>query len=291
MMAIRKSPALNATEISPFQCVFGQPMKLPFDIALVPKDNLGQATKDHIQEITKNLEIVHEIAEENHKRQKILDKQRHDHKAKIPDFKAGDLVLKAINKIPVGQSKKLYDKFEGPYRIMYKGENYTYKLYDINKKKPHQSMINACHLKHYNKPVVVRPQHENENDEQPNVVIQEPQGENQNPLVDAHSQSRHIPQIQQTPLPVRPQTQQAVQPNNNKRVQNDKVQDTQSYPFNKALRGRLKHGRREIQVEWLDGSRSWISDDNFDENSLQYINSRFTKNGKIRRSCFKHKKK
>ena len=65
-------------------------MKLPFDIALIPKDNLGQATKDHIKEIKTNLEIVHEIAAENDKRHKALTKERHDLKAKIPNFKAGD---------------------------------------------------------------------------------------------------------------------------------------------------------------------------------------------------------
>ncbi|CAC5402235.1 unnamed protein product [Mytilus coruscus] len=135
-------------------------MKLPFDIALIPKDNLSQVTKDHIQEIQSNLEIVHEIAKENDKRHKAYDKERHDQKAKIPDFEAGDLVLKAINKVPVGVSRKLYDKLEGPYRIQYVGENYTYKLIDTRNNKPHKSIINACHLKHYNNPAVLRAQEE-----------------------------------------------------------------------------------------------------------------------------------
>ncbi|CAG2233953.1 unnamed protein product [Mytilus edulis] len=133
MMAIRKSPASNTTEFSPYYMVFGQEMKLPFDIALIPKENLSQTTKDHIKEIQSNLEIVHEIAKENDKRHKAYDKERHDQKAKIPDFEAGDLVLKAINKVPVGVSRKLYDKFEGPYRIQYVGQNYTLQI-DRHKK-------------------------------------------------------------------------------------------------------------------------------------------------------------
>lgn len=98
-------------------------------------------------------------------------------------------------------------------------------------------------------------------------------------------------------LPVRANTQQAVQPNTNQTVQNknNDVQNTQitdnrTYPFNRALRGMYKHGRREIRMEWNDGSRQWVTDDKFNDATLQYINSRFTTKGKMRRSCFKNRK-
>ncbi|CAC5378717.1 unnamed protein product [Mytilus coruscus] len=163
-------------------------MKLPFDIALIPKDNLSQATKDHIKEIQSNLEIVHEIAKENDKRHKAYDKERHDQKAKIPDLEAGGLVLKAINKVPVGVSRKLYDKFEGPYRIQHNN-------------KPHKSMINACHLMHYNNPAVLRAQEEiDESDEESsqqeeiNDDIENSQANNDpNMNVDAHTQPEQPP--------------------------------------------------------------------------------------------------
>lgn len=86
----------------------------------------------------------------------IKQKIKRDQKAKTPDFKVGDVVLKTINQIPVGQSRKLYNKFEGPYRIKYVGDNYTYKHIDLRNNKPHKSMINACHLKRYNDPNVHR---------------------------------------------------------------------------------------------------------------------------------------
>lgn len=129
MMAFRKSPCSNTIEYSPFHMMFGEDMRLPFDIAVIPKDNLGQNAIDHVDEIKTKLKIVHEIASANDKRNKAKDKDRHDKNAKTPDFRIGDRVLKAIYKVPVGQSHKLCDKFEGPYRIERLGENYTCEVF------------------------------------------------------------------------------------------------------------------------------------------------------------------
>ncbi|CAC5378737.1 unnamed protein product [Mytilus coruscus] len=240
-MAIRKSPASNTTEFSPYYMVFGQEMKLPFDIALIPKDNLSQATKDHIKDIQLNLEIVHEMAKENDKRHKAYDKERHDQKAKIPDFEAGDLVLKAINKVPVGESRKLYDKFEGPYRIQYVGENYTYKLLDTRNNKPHKSMINACHLKHYNNPAVLRVQEEidesdedSSQEEEINDDIENSQANNDpNMNVDAHTQP------EQPPLQDKSQTPQANVPEPDPQSQQTRDNENKKNFFKDAIKGKF----------------------------------------------------
>ena len=41
-MAFRKSPAMQSTEFSPYHFVFGEEIRLPFDTALEPVDNLGK---------------------------------------------------------------------------------------------------------------------------------------------------------------------------------------------------------------------------------------------------------
>lgn len=59
------------------------------------------------------------------------------------------------------------------------------------------------------------------------------------------------------------------------------------WKFKKFLRGRFKNGRREIYIEWDDGSKTWEPDQCFDGEVLDMINRKFTKLGTIRKSCFK----
>lgn len=288
MMAFRKSPAMNTTEYSPFYMVFGQEMKIPFDIALIPKDNLGQQTKEHIEEIKSNLKLVQEISAENDKKHKAKDKERHDQKAKTPDFKVGDVVLKAINQIPVGKSRKLYNKFEGPYHIQYVGDNYTYKLIDLRNNKPHKSMINACHLKHYNDPKVHRKndnESSSEDDDEENDQID--QSQSQNTQIDQPPNVQAKAQTQIPATPVNPQTPQTSNTEQSSQVPN-KGQKT--YKFVDAVGARWKHNRREIRILWNDGSRSWEPNESFDQETLQYINSKYTQRGTRKRSCFKNKR-
>ena len=65
-MALQNSPSTQSTIDSPFYIVFGVEMNLPFDIHKIPMDNhLTQNSKQQIQQIFSNLEIVHEIATKN----------------------------------------------------------------------------------------------------------------------------------------------------------------------------------------------------------------------------------
>lgn len=61
------------------------------------------------------------------------------------------------------------------------------------------------------------------------------------------------------------------------------------WKLNRLLAGRYKHGRREIRVEWENGSRTWEPDSSFDREMLEEIDKKFTKHGKRRKTCFKHK--
>lgn len=61
------------------------------------------------------------------------------------------------------------------------------------------------------------------------------------------------------------------------------------WKFKKFLRGRFRNGRREIYVEWEDGSKSWEPKSCFDDDVLEMIDRKFTKLGTIRKTCFKRK--
>lgn len=52
-MSFRKSPHLGSTEYAPFELLFGQVMRLPFDASLQPKDNLQRDAKQYMKDLLK----------------------------------------------------------------------------------------------------------------------------------------------------------------------------------------------------------------------------------------------
>lgn len=64
-MSFRKSPHLGSTEYAPFELLFGQEMRLPFDASLQPKDNLQRDAKQYMKDLLARLKISTEIAKAN----------------------------------------------------------------------------------------------------------------------------------------------------------------------------------------------------------------------------------
>lgn len=61
LMGHRKSPSSHSTEYSPYYLLFGEEMRMPFDVSLEPKDNLNRDAKDHISELIDQLKVTNEI--------------------------------------------------------------------------------------------------------------------------------------------------------------------------------------------------------------------------------------
>lgn len=272
MMAFRKSPSMHSTEFSPFYLMFGEEMRLPFDVSLEPVDNLGRDARAFMQEFMENLKVAHNLAQENQRHHQAKNKSRHDLKATEPNFKLGDLVLFKVNPVPKGYSSKLYDKANGPYRIIELGPNFTYKLKRCSDNKVHSSLINATNLKHYNDPQVQRSN------------VQSDPVENAKPDQEDNDHMTANDQVDQNEHP-QPGTPEVVPPPGN--VGEDS--EVKFWTFNKLIRGRFRNGHREIYVEWNDKTRSWVRDTDFTPDALNEINRKFTKQGKRRKSYFKNK--
>lgn len=319
LMAYRKSPSMHSTEFSPFLLLFGEEMNLPYDVALDPLESMAKDAKAYIREFLANMRVFDKIAKENIEWHQTQNKIRHDKNSNIPNFQQGDQVLIKVNKVPKGLSSKLYDKADGPYRIVDVGPNFTYKLRRCSDNKLHGSMMNASNLKLYHDPEVMRP----------NFEVPETQSQNQGQTQD-QNQSQTQGQIQgqiqgqnqgqiDGQVQVQPQ-QEVVSDDDTDTVQDlhlDQFFDNQQtdesmdsgqssdgeydevdasheiydpqkkWKFKKFLRGRFKNGRREIYIEWDDGSKTWEPDQCFDGEVLDMINRKFTKLGTIRKSCFK----
>ena len=174
LMALRSSRNLETSGFSPFKMLFGCEMRLPFDVELIPRDNLGPEAKIHMEHLLGRLKLYREIAEDNSQRAKERDKARHDIKAKESTFIEGEQVLVKINKVPKDLSPKLYDKFDGPYYIRRKCPNDTYIIADSATDKVQPVRHNATRLRRYYdpedyrfEPVILEPVPEEEPPEGP----------------------------------------------------------------------------------------------------------------------------
>lgn len=139
----------STTQYSPFYLMFGRTMRIPIDCALLPKDFLSISTKQHLSEIQDAIKVSVEVAKENTTKAKEKQKQQHDKKAEIPDFKIGQKVMLENFKTPRGQSRKLSNKFIGPFTIHEYGPNFTYKLRQLSDNKILADLIHSNRLKAY----------------------------------------------------------------------------------------------------------------------------------------------
>lgn len=78
MMSFRKSPHLGSTEYAPFELLFGQEMRLPFDATLQPKDNLQRDAKQYMKDRLARLKISTEIAKVNDLHNQSKNKEYND---------------------------------------------------------------------------------------------------------------------------------------------------------------------------------------------------------------------
>ena len=152
MMAFRMSPWLNSTGYSPFYLLTGQHMQLPLDYLLDYIPKITGCPKQYIEDMAKNLQIIRDTAKNNLQKHKALFKKYYDRKTNIPNFRVGDHVYVTVEHIPVGVSRKLYPRYSGPFYIVHKGKNHSYKLCHARTNKLLKYTVHANRLKLYKDP-------------------------------------------------------------------------------------------------------------------------------------------
>ena len=152
MMAHRMTPCTQSSQESPFFLLFGREMHLPIDTALLPKDNLAQDHKIHLNNVLSQLETTRKIATENIKAAQAKYKYQFDKRSQEPKFQPADRVWLYCTKVAVGKAPKLHKKWAGPYYITLLGPNHTYKVRNCATNKEVKSLINGVRLKPYYDP-------------------------------------------------------------------------------------------------------------------------------------------
>lgn len=128
LMAFRMSPSTQSTGFSPYYMVFGKEMSLPFDVALLPTEELHKAPDAYVKELVHKVKIIQELAKQNVKDVQKVNKERYDKKTKVPQFRIRDQVLLKVMKRTPGKKHKLQPKWEGPYYIIKVNPNHSFRL-------------------------------------------------------------------------------------------------------------------------------------------------------------------
>ena len=91
-MAHRMKPYTQASQVPQFFLLFCREMHIPIDTALLPKDNLSQNHKVHLNNVLKHLETTQEIATANIKAAQVRYKRQFDKWSQEPKFQPGERV-------------------------------------------------------------------------------------------------------------------------------------------------------------------------------------------------------
>ncbi|CAG2251384.1 unnamed protein product [Mytilus edulis] len=187
MMAYRMTPATQSTQYSPFHLLFGQEMRAPIDVALIPKSTLPKNHREYLNKFIKDLLLTRDVAAENTKRAQAKYKTQHDKRAVKPTYLPGDKVMLFCKKVKKGQSPKL-------------------KLRRDSDNKISKKLVNASRLKVFNSKTdrpdyllddTDDPFEEDEDDEGENQQVQNEGPENLTQDTISNSQPKNAPKNNQ----------------------------------------------------------------------------------------------
>lgn len=134
----------TTTKFTPYELIFGKIAKLPTAITKPPE--FHYTYDDYVSELRHKLQISNKVARENILKSKDHSKEIYDRKLNITKFKVGEKVFLLNESKQPGRSKKLTNKYTGPYIIIEENSpvNYTIK---VNKKliKVHANRLKLFH--------------------------------------------------------------------------------------------------------------------------------------------------
>ena len=129
LYSYRATSAVKSIKVSPFETLFGQSMKLPVDVNLIPTELFHQDVQKYVQEMILKLALTEKIIMENTRESQQKNKVIYDRKSAVPQFKVGDRCYLRNCSRKVGVTSKLQPPYLGPYRIEQAGQkNFWFRL-------------------------------------------------------------------------------------------------------------------------------------------------------------------
>ncbi len=279
LMGYRMAPCTQSTTLSPYSILFGKEMRTFVDVALLPKQSMGHSARQYIETIQKNIELSKKIAKHNLEKAQQRNKEYYDRKAREPDFRVGQQVLKHNPKTEKGKSPKLQRKWTERYYISRVFDDNTYLLRRNSDNKLMKTRIHANRLKFYYDPVDRRHylRFEDENDDDETEQTQSTQNTQSQNDVNDDDDTQPVDQNSQSQASTAPQTQ----PDRSQPDVNDTGNDW--HPVEKILRANRYRGKMWYRVKFVDGKSQWIIEDNVSPALIREFHINKTLQGKSRK--------
>lgn len=276
LMSLRRSPCTESTQYSPYKMLFGKEMNLAFDTQIIPKETMGKDAKQHFDALLDELKMVEDTAKQNVSQKREQTTATNNVKSKEPSFRMLQQVLVKVEKTPVGFSKKLHAKWEGPYYIVKITGNNTYGLRKCSDNKLLKASIHANRLKAYHDPQDRRLQPV----EDQNLDA----GKNDNELAEQDNQLQN-----QTGKPLAPNNTVTDFPHT---AENANMQQTAApsnpsngwFPIKKIVKSRYVQGKRQYLVDWEGKyAKSWLQEEDLGPGLIREYHATRTMAGKKRK--------
>ncbi|VDI15195.1 Hypothetical predicted protein [Mytilus galloprovincialis] len=145
--AMNTSVCTESTQYTPYYMVFSRECRTPIDTVLTTPLNVGPDARLFIDGLHSNVVLAREIAKENSLEAQKKYKAQHDKNAREATFKIRVKVWMDTKTTPVGYSRKLCNKWQGPYYITEVTGKNTYKLRRCSGDVPIKGPVNANRLK------------------------------------------------------------------------------------------------------------------------------------------------
>lgn len=146
LMAYR-SASHEATGFTPARTNFGREIRLPVDLITGRPPDAPKSSVDYVSEIQQRLDEIHHLVRENSLKTSEKTKTRYDRKANCHKFEEGTLVWLHNPVRRVGKSPKLQARWEGPYKIITRINDVTFRIRQGDRKKP--KIVHIDRLAHY----------------------------------------------------------------------------------------------------------------------------------------------
>ena len=137
MMAYR-SAVQETTGYSPNMLMLGREAELPVDLLMGRPENEEEihCMTEYVEALAEKLETVHDLARENIQLSSNRQKKYYDHKAQLKQFNQGEAVWLHNPARKKGISPKLTRQWEGPYTVVTRLSDVTYRIQLSARSKP-----------------------------------------------------------------------------------------------------------------------------------------------------------
>ena len=273
----------EVTGDSPFFLLYAREPILPCETCLLAPKNLVESVETYKQRLVQNLEIAQEMGRFLAQRSQLKFKDFHDRNATNPPYEIGNRVWVFFPRVPKGLSKKLRHRWNGPYRIIEKLSPVHFSLKARNDRRI-STIVHAQRLKPYYDP-----------NSRPILPLEQDPDENGIDFIEDDLPPDSYDNISDqetgtTPVPSGGTTASA---NSDSMATEQSTSQAQSeappividnkdvFAVEKLLKKRVKNGRTEYYVKWLNYSPpppkdcTWEAEENiYDPNLIQEFNAR-----------------